>query len=257
VVTRAKDGLLQVSGLRCEFDGVVAVEEVSFSVPQGSIVGLIGPNGAGKSTVIGMIGGAIRPTAGSIRLDGAEISGLPPNRIARRGLIRTFQLSAEFPRLTVMQNLLSAAPNHPGETLIGAALGKRYWGAFEAAQVELARGLLDRFKMTASGDTYAADLSGGQRRLLEVMRALMARPRMLLLDEPTAGVHPSMISELESQLASLRDEGLTMLMVEHELGIVGRLCEVVVVMAHGRVIAEGPMAEVRTHDDVREAYFAG
>jgi ABC-type branched-subunit amino acid transport system ATPase component len=204
-----------------------------------------------------MIGGAIRPTSGSIRLDGAEISGLPPNRIARRGLIRTFQMSAEFPRLTVMQNLLAAAPNHPGETLVGAALGKRYWGAFEAAQVERARGLLERFKMTASGDVYAADLSGGQRRLLEVMRALMARPRMLLLDEPTAGVHPSMISELERQLASLRDEGLTMLMVEHELGIVGRLCEVVVVMARGRVIAEGPMAEVRSHDDVREAYFAG
>ncbi|HEV3101916.1 MAG TPA: ABC transporter ATP-binding protein [Candidatus Dormibacteraeota bacterium] len=256
-MSRAKDGLLQVSGLRCEFGGVVAVDEVSFSVPEGSIVGLIGPNGAGKSTVIGMIGGAIRPTSGSIRLDGAEISGLPPNRIARRGLIRTFQMSAEFPRLTVMQNLLAAAPNHPGETLVGAALGKRYWGAFEAAQVERARGLLERFKMTASGDVYAADLSGGQRRLLEVMRALMARPRMLLLDEPTAGVHPSMISELERQLASLRDEGLTMLMVEHELGIVGRLCEVVVVMARGRVIAEGPMAEVRSHDDVREAYFAG
>jgi neutral amino acid transport system ATP-binding protein len=251
------NALLQVSGLRREFEGVVAVENVSFSVPAGSIVGLIGPNGAGKSTVIGMIGGAIEPTAGSIRLEGAEISGLPPNKIAQRGLIRTFQLSAEFPRLTVMQNLLAAAPNHPGETLVGAALGKRYWGKFEAAQVELARGLLERFKMTDRGDVYAADLSGGQRRLLEVMRALMARPRMLLLDEPTAGVHPSMIGELERQLASLREEGLTMLMVEHELGIVGRLCEVVVVMAHGRVIAEGPMAEVRLQDDVREAYFAG
>jgi neutral amino acid transport system ATP-binding protein len=249
--------LLAVHNLRREFDGVVAVEDVSFAVPEGSIVGLIGPNGAGKSTVIGMIGGAIQPTSGSIRLEGAEISGLPPNKIARRGLIRTFQLSAEFPRLTVMQNLLAAAPDHPGETFLGVALGKRYWGAYESAQVELARGLLDRFKMTDKQDVYAADLSGGQRRLLEVMRALMARPRMLLLDEPTAGVHPSMISELEGQLARLRNDGLTMVMVEHELGIVGRLCETVVVMSRGRVIAEGPMAEVRAQDDVREAYFAG
>jgi ABC-type branched-subunit amino acid transport system ATPase component len=246
-----------VQGLRREFDGVVAVEDVSFSVPERSIVGLIGPNGAGKSTVIGMIGGAIQPTSGSILLDGAEISGLTPDKIARRGLIRTFQLSAEFPRLTVMQNLLAAAPDHPGESLLGAMLGKRYWGSYEAAEVELARGLLERFKMSHKEDEYAADLSGGQRRLLEVMRALMARPRMLLLDEPTAGVHPSMIGELEAQIAGLRDEGLTMVMVEHELGIVARLCEVVVVMSRGKVIAEGPMAEVRAQEGVREAYFAG
>jgi ABC-type branched-subunit amino acid transport system ATPase component len=255
--SRPAGDLLVVGNLRREYDGVVAVEDVSFSVPHGAIVGLIGPNGAGKSTVIGMIAGAIEPTSGSIRLDGAEISGLPPNKIARRGLIRTFQLSAEFPRLTVMQNLLAAAPDNPGETVIGAFLGRRYWGAFESEQVERARALLDRFKMSDKEDVYAADLSGGQRRLLEVMRALMARPRMLLLDEPTAGVHPSMIGELERQLAGLRDDGLTMVMVEHELGIVGRLCEVVVVMSRGRVIAQGPMAEVRAEEDVKEAYFAG
>jgi ABC-type branched-subunit amino acid transport system ATPase component len=250
-------GLLEVHKLRREFDGVVAVEEVSFSVPEGEIVGLIGPNGAGKSTVIGMIGGAIQPTSGSIRLDGTEISGLSPDRIARRGLIRTFQLSAEFPRLTVMQNLLAAAPNHPGETLVGAVLGKRWWGAFEAELVERARTLLARFKMSDKEDEYAGELSGGQRRLLEVMRALMAKPRMLLLDEPTAGVHPGMIGELEKQLGALRDEGLTMVMVEHELGIVQRLCQVVVVMSRGKVIAEGPMAEVRASQKVKEAYFAG
>jgi len=249
--------LLVVQNLRREFGGVVAVDDVSFSVPEGSIVGLIGPNGAGKSTVIGMIAGAILPTSGSIQLDRAEISGLSPDQIARGGLIRTFQLSAEFPRLTVMQNLLAAAPDHPGETLVGMALGKRRWGAYEAAMVESARELLERFKMADKENEYAGELSGGQRRLLEVMRAMMARPRLLLLDEPTAGVHPSMIGELESQLASLRDDGLTMVMVEHELGIVGRLCEVVVVMSRGRVIAEGAMDEVRTHEDVREAYFAG
>ena len=246
-----------VQNLRREFGGVVAVDDVSFSVPQGSIVGLIGPNGAGKSTVIGMIGGAIEPTSGSIRLAGGQISGLSPDKIARRGVIRTFQLSAEFPRLTVMQNLLAAAPDHPGETLVGMVLGKRRWGAYEAALVESARALLERFKMSDKEDEYAGDLSGGQRRLVEVMRALMARPRVLLLDEPTAGVHPNMIGELERQLAGLRDEGLTMVMVEHELGIVGRLCEVVVVMSRGKVIAEGPMAEVRMHEDVKEAYFAG
>jgi neutral amino acid transport system ATP-binding protein len=249
--------LLVVKDLRREFGGVVAVDGVSFSVPAGTIVGLIGPNGAGKSTVIGMIGGAIPPTSGSIQLDGKEISGLPPYAIARLGLIRTFQLSAEFPRLTVMQNLLAAAPNHPGETVLGALLGKRYWGAYERKLVEQARGLLERFRMSDKESDYAGELSGGQRRLLEVMRALMAKPRMLLLDEPTAGVHPSMIGELENQLDALRDAGLTMVMVEHELGIVERLCEVVVVMSHGKVIAQGPLAEVRAQAVVREAYFAG
>jgi ABC-type branched-subunit amino acid transport system ATPase component len=249
--------LLEVKDLRREFGGVVAVEGVSFSVPEGSIVGLIGPNGAGKSTVIGMIAGAIAPSSGSVRLDGKDISGLPPNQIARRGLIRTFQLSAEFPRLTVMQNLLAATPDHPGETLRGALLGKWYWGRFEAQQVQRARGLLERFRMSDKESEYAGELSGGQRRLLEVMRALMARPRVLLLDEPTAGVHPTMIGELETQLAALRDDGMTMVMVEHELGIVERLCEVVVVMSRGRVIAEGPLASVRAKAEVKEAYFAG
>jgi ABC-type branched-subunit amino acid transport system ATPase component len=249
--------LLVVRDLHREFGGVVAVDGVSFTVPAGSIVGLIGPNGAGKSTVIGMIGGAITPTSGSVVLDGREISGLPPYEIARRGLIRTFQLSAEFPRLTVMQNLLAAAPNHPGETLVGALVGRRWWGAYEATLVEQARALLERFRMADKENDYAGDLIGGQRRLLEVMRALMAKPRMLLLDEPTAGVHPSMIGELERQLGALRADGLTLVMVEHELGIVERLCEVVVVMSHGRVIAEGPLATVRAQAQVREAYFAG
>jgi ABC-type branched-subunit amino acid transport system ATPase component len=248
---------LEVKELRREFGGVVAVEGVSFSVPAGTIVGLIGPNGAGKSTVIGMIGGAITPSSGSIKLDSKEISGLPPNQIARRGLVRTFQLSAEFPRLTVMQNMLAAAPEHPGETLRGALLGKWYWGRYEAQQVERARGLLERFRMSDKEDDYAGELSGGQRRLLEVMRALMANPRVLLLDEPTAGVHPTMIGELEAQLAALRDEGMTMVMVEHELGIVERLCEVVVVMSRGKVIAQGPLGAVRGQAEVKEAYFAG
>jgi ABC-type branched-subunit amino acid transport system ATPase component len=257
VESQQPKGLLVVTDLHREFGGVVAVDGVSFAVPAGTIVGLIGPNGAGKSTVIGMIAGAIQPTAGSIRLDGKEISGLPPHQIARRGLIRTFQLSAEFPRLTVMQNLLAAAPDHPGETLVGAMLGKRWWGAYEAKLVDKARGLLERFRMSDKEDVYAGELSGGQRRLLEVMRALMAKPRVLLLDEPTAGVHPSMIGELERQLGALRDEGLTMVMVEHELGIVERLCEVVVVMSHARVIAEGALAAVRAQSQVRDAYFAG
>jgi ABC-type branched-subunit amino acid transport system ATPase component len=257
VDSRSSNGLLVVQNLHREFGGVVAVDGVSFSVPAGTIVGLIGPNGAGKSTVIGMIGGAIQPTSGSIRLEGKEISGLPPYTIARQGLIRTFQLSAEFPRLTVMQNLLAAAPDHPGETLLGALVGKRWWGAYETRLVEQARGLLERFRMSGKENDYAGDLSGGQRRLLEVMRALMAKPRMLLLDEPTAGVHPSMIGELESQLTTLRDEGMTMVMVEHELGIVERLCKVVVVMSHGKVIAQGPLAAVRAEAVVREAYFAG
>src|SRR5205807_1668989 len=138
-----------------------------------------GPNGAGKSTVVAMIGGAIDPTAGSIWLDGEDIAGLPAYRVARKGVIRTFQVSSEFARLTVLENLLVAAPDQRGERLWGALTGRRGWWAQELANVEAARALLDRFDMTAKEEEYAGNLSGGQKRLLEIMRALMAKPRLL------------------------------------------------------------------------------
>ena len=177
--------------------------------------------------------------------------------MARRGIIRTFQLSSEFAALTVLENLLVAAPAQRGEALWQAALGKRYWRPQERAMVERARQLMARFDMSAKEDEYAGNLSGGQKRLLELMRGLMANPALLLLDEPMAGVNPSLARRIEQHLADLVCEGLTMLMIEHELAVVERLCDPVVVMAQGRVISEGTMADIRSDQEVLDAYLIG
>lgn len=254
---RPESSLLVVKDLHRDFGGVLAVNGASFDVQSGSNTALIGPNGAGKTTVLTMVAGAMKPTAGSVRFDGREIAGMPSYGVARLGLIRTFQISSEFARLTVLENLLVGSPRQRGETVLGALRGKRYWRDEELANVERARRLLGRFDMSAKADDYAGDLSGGQKRLLEIMRALMAEPKLLLLDEPMAGVNPSLGRRIEGYLAELRGEGLTILMVEHELGAVERLCDRVVVMAQGKVISQGSMAEVRSRREVLDAYLIG
>lgn len=253
----AADALLVVSGISKHFGGVQAVADASLTVSRGESLGLIGPNGAGKSTVLGLIAGALAPDSGSIRFDGEEIGGMPSHRVGRRGVIRTFQISSEFPRLTVLQNLLVARPGQRGEQLRGLIGGKRVWQDEEGRAIARARELLARFRLAEMESEYAGNLSGGQRRLLELARALMASPQMLLLDEPTAGVHPTMVGELQDQLRTLVADGMPMLMVEHELGVVEQVCQRVVVMARGQVIAEGGLAEVRALPEVREAYVAG
>ena len=249
--------ILSVKDVRRDYGGVRAVDGASFSAQRGRITGLIGPNGAGKSTLLGIIAGAIKPTAGTVTFEGADVTGLPPHRIARRGISRTFQLSAEFSKLTVLENLLVAAPDQKGERLWGAELGRLYWGRAEDALVASARDVLDRFAMTAKENEISANLSGGQKRLLEIMRALMAKPQMLLLDEPFAGVNPTLAREIEQYLLDLRADGLSMIMVEHELSVVERLCDPVVVMAQGKVIAEGSMLDVTTRQEVLDAYLVG
>ncbi len=251
------DALLVVSGISRRFGGVQAVAEASLTISRGESLGLIGPNGAGKSTVLSMVAGALKPDSGSIRFDGDEIAGLPSHKVGSRGLIRTFQIPSEFPRLTVLQNLLVARPGQRGEQLWGVIRGRRAWQEEEERAIARSRELLARFRLAGMESEYAGNLSGGQRRLLEVARALMASPKLLLLDEPTAGVHPKMVGELRQQLRSLRDEGLAMLMIEHQLGIVEEVCQRVAVMARGRVIAEGGLAEVRALPEVKEAYVAG
>jgi ABC-type branched-subunit amino acid transport system ATPase component len=248
--------LLEVRGLRKDYGGVRAVDDTSFTVPAGGITGLIGPNGAGKSTVLGMIAGAIRPTAGSVVFDGSHIEGKPPYQLARQGLVRTFQIAGVFDRLTVLENLLVGRPMR-GESLRGALLGKRYWREEQAAAVGRGRDLLRRFELAEKQDEYAGNLSGGQKRLLEIARALMARPRLLLLDEPMAGVNPVLVRRIEEYLRELSAEGLTMLMVEHSLPVVERLCDPVVVMAQGRTVSTGTMAELRSRREVLDAYLIG
>jgi neutral amino acid transport system ATP-binding protein len=250
--------LLEVRDLRRSFGGVHAVDGVSFEVAAGTISGLIGPNGAGKSTALGVVAGAIKPSGGSIAFDGNDVTGASPMRLGRAGLIRTFQISSEVQRLTVLENLLVAASAHTGETLVGALLlGKRAWRAQEQTLVDRSRELLGRFEMQDKEEEYAGNLSGGQKRLLEIMRSLMADPKLLLLDEPMAGVNPTLARRIEGHLQDLRDAGLTMLMVEHELGVVERLCEHVIVMAQGKVISEGTMETVRSNQEVLDAYLVG
>jgi neutral amino acid transport system ATP-binding protein len=248
--------VLAVRGLRRDFGGVHAVVDASFVVPTAKITGLIGPNGAGKSTVLGMIAGAIRPTSGSITFAGKQVDELPPYRIARLGVIRTFQIAGVFDRLTVLENLL-VGRSMRGESLGGALLGKRYWRADQTAAVDRGRDLLARFDLTAKENEYAGSLSGGQKRLLEIARALMARPKLLLLDEPMAGVTPSLVHRIEEYLSALARDGLTMLLVEHSLPVVERLCDQVVVMAQGSTISTGTMAELRSRREVLDAYLIG
>jgi branched-chain amino acid transport system ATP-binding protein/branched-chain amino acid transport system permease protein len=207
--------------------------------------------------VVGIVGGAIRPAAGRVVFDGEDITSLPPHARARRGLVRTYQLSSEFGKLTVLENLLVAVPRQRGESLATLVWGKRYWRDQEEQAVVRARALLERFGMSEMEDEYGGNLSGGQKRLVEIMRGLMADPKLLLLDEPMAGVNPTLARTIEGYLADLAREGLTMMLVEHELEVVERLSQSVVVMALGRVIATGTMAELRSRPEVLNAYLAG
>jgi ABC-type branched-subunit amino acid transport system ATPase component len=249
--------MMTVRDVHRHFEGMHAVDGVSIDVLPGHITGLIGPNGAGKSTLLAVLAGTLPASEGSIVFDGVDITRWPTYKRARHGLVRTFQLPSEFGQLTVLENLLVAAPHHRGESLHGALLGKRYWSGDERRLVVRARELLERFSMSAKESDYAGALSGGQKRLIEIMRALMLRPRLLLLDEPMSGVHPSIIGEIASYLETLRDEGLTILIVEHELHMVERLCNPVVVMAQGKVIGQGSMTELRRQQEIVEAYLVG
>jgi branched-chain amino acid transport system ATP-binding protein len=249
--------LLEIHGVWQRFGGLIANSDISISVGRGEIVGLIGPNGAGKSTFMAVLAGTLPATSGTIVFEGEDITHLPAYQRARRRLVRTFQLPSEFAQLTVLENLLVAAPSNRGDSLFGALRGKRYWDADEQRLIEEARGLLKRFGMSGKESDYAGTMSGGQKRLIEIMRALMLHPRLLLLDEPMSGVHPKIVEEIQYYLQDLRAGGLTILMVEHELHMVERLCDTVVVMAQGKVIGSGTMASLRRQQEIVDAYLVG
>jgi branched-chain amino acid transport system permease protein len=253
----AHDPILRCEGLVRSFEGVRAVDDVTMSFQRGRLTGIIGPNGAGKSTALAMLAGTLQPTAGKIYYRGQDVTGLPSYRRAQQGLVRTFQLASEFKRLTVLENLLTAIPHQKGESFRGAVLGKRYWGGQERDAIERATATLERFGLLSLADRYAGDLSGGQRRLVEIMRALMTEPEVLLLDEPMAGVHPRLAHQIGMQLVGLCESGMTVVMVEHELSIMDEFCDPVIVLAEGRVLAEGTMTTLRAREEVVEAYLVG
>lgn len=248
---------LEVESLKKSFGGVAAVDGVSFSVEKGTITGLIGPNGAGKSTMVNLISGALKPDSGHIRLDGHEIGGLEPHQIGARGLIRTFQISREYPDMTVMENLIVSAANQ-GERLINVCFRPSVGKKRDRELVERALHTLVTFGLYPLRNEYARNLSGGQKRLLELSRAVMADPKVLLLDEPMAGVNPALIEKLGEHIVGLNKElGTTFVLVEHNLEIVEKICSKVIVVALGATLAVGTMAELRKNQAVVEAYLGG
>ncbi len=244
--------MLEVRDAVVRFGGVAAVDGVSIAAPPGSITGLIGPNGAGKTTLFNLIAGALRPAAGEIRFEGRPLTRLPAQSRLAAGLARTFQIPRPFPALTVLENLMVAAP--PG-AMLAAALAPGRTRARELAARARAEEILARLALTRLSGEPARVLSGGQRKLLELGRVLMARPRMILLDEPAAGVNPALLEAIGHHLAALRDEGIGLLMVEHNMGFVSGLCDRVYAMESGRIIAEGTAAEVLADPRVAASYL--
>jgi neutral amino acid transport system ATP-binding protein len=248
--------ILSIEGVSKHFGGVAAVDGATLAVQPGSMTALIGPNGAGKSTLFNVITGFARPERGSIRFDGASIFGAAPHAIARRGLVRTFQLTKTLGVMTVLDNMLVAAPDHPGEGLVGVLSRPRAWRRRERDVRERAFELLELFNLRPLAADYAATLSGGQRKLLELARALMLEPRLLLLDEPLAGINPTLGRTLLAHIEELRrEQGTTVFFVEHDMEAVMNHSDRVIVMAEGRVIADAPPAEVRLDPRVVEAYL--
>jgi neutral amino acid transport system ATP-binding protein len=242
--------MLEVRELVHVFGGVRAVDGATLAVEPGSITGLIGPNGAGKSTLFNCISGFLRPQAGRVTLEGRRIDRRAPHRIARAGLVRTFQTPRTLARMTVLENVVLGAPHHPGERLGGRGARREREALARAGE------LLRLVRLDGHAGALAGTLSGGQRKLLDLVRALMAEPRILLLDEPMAGVSPAVRVELLEHILGLRErDGLTFLIVEHDLDFVMRASDRVVVMSEGRVIAEGTPDEVRADERVVDAYL--
>ncbi len=245
--------LLEVRGLTRSFYGVHALNGVDLDVEAGTITALIGPNGAGKTTAFQCISGVVPPDGGTVRFDGHDIAGWRPDAITRGGLIRTFQIARAIPRLSVIDNLLLYARGLPGEGLIGGLFGAGRRA--DAAALERAWAVAERLNIARVANNAAGALSGGQKKLLEIGRALMAQPRMILLDEPIAGVNPTLAGEIADRLLALRDEGMTFLVIEHHMDLVARMCDPVIVMAEGRRLMQGSFVEVATDPLVQSAYM--
>lgn len=247
--------ILEIRGLVRRFGGVVALDGLDLTVREGTVTALIGPNGAGKSTAFQCISGVIRPDEGRVMFAGRDITGLRPDRITAAGLVRSFQIARGIPRLTVLENLLLYGQAQPGESLFAAFVGSREVRWREAALRTRALAVAERLNLTRVLDNQAAALSGGQKKLMEIGRALMAEPRLLLLDEPVAGVNPTLAAEIAQHIAHLRDEGMTVLIVEHHMDFVASLCDPVIVMAEGRKLTEGRFEAIAEDARVQEAYM--
>ncbi len=248
------DPLLQVEHLTMRFGGLVAVDDVSFSVGARDITALIGPNGAGKTTFFNLLTGFDQPDTGNAVVDGEVASGKSSHELARKGMVRTFQLTKALTKLPVIENMKLGATHQKGEHFFTALLSP-LWNSQEKEIEKRADALLERFKLDHMRDEYAGTMSGGQRKLLEMARSLMADPTLVMLDEPMAGVNPALTQSLLEHVKSLRDEGITVMFVEHDMDVVRDISDWVVVMAEGRIIAEGPPDSIGKNQQVIDAYL--
>lgn len=248
------DPILTVDGVERRFGGLTAVDVDHLEIPRGAITALIGPNGAGKTTLFNLLCGFDRPNAGKWSFDGKNLSGIPSFKVARMGQVRTFQLTKSLSLLTVLENMKLGATHQRGEGF-WASLFPFLWRE-QDNEIEIrARDLLTRFKLDAKEKDFAASLSGGQRKLLEMARALMSDPTLVMLDEPMAGVNPALTQSLLDHILDLKELGMTVLFVEHDMHMVRHIADWVVVMAEGRVVAEGPPDQVMDDPAVIDAYL--
>ena len=247
--------LLEVKGLRRRFGGVTALDGADLAVEPGRITGLIGPNGAGKTTLFNAVTGALRPNDGTVTFAGTDVTGWRPDRLAEVGLSRTFQIARGLAQLTVVENLMLYGKHQPGETFAAAVLRTAASRAREeelrTRAIEVAREL----DLLHVGDNRAIDLSGGQKKLLELGRALMAEPKLIMLDEPAAGINPTLAKKLGEHILALKARGITFLIIEHNMRLVAALCDHVVVLVQGRRFTEGRFADLRSDARVQEAYM--
>jgi branched-chain amino acid transport system ATP-binding protein len=244
-----------VNSARRQFGGLVAVDVENISVAPQSITSLIGPNGAGKSTLFNVISGFDRGGTGSWTFDGKEVSGQAPQRLASHGMIRTFQAARPIVTLSLLENLLISAQDQPGEHWFSAMFARGSWRRRDAENADRARELLTRLNLIALADMPAGDLSGGQKKLLDLGRALMCRPRLIMLDEPMAGVNPRLAEDLIGHIKWMRDDGATVLFVEHNMDVVAEISDHVVCMAQGKVLTSGTPDAVMRAPEVMEAYL--
>ncbi|MEX2193664.1 MAG: ABC transporter ATP-binding protein [Thermoleophilaceae bacterium] len=250
------DTILRVEGVSKRFGGIVAVDGASFDVASGSITALIGPNGAGKTTLFNVVTGFTRGDRGKVLYEGRSIFRKPPHLIARRRMVRTFQITKALSAMPVIDNMMLAAPDQPGEHLPTLLLRPAAARRRETEVRRRALELLELFGLSEKAGDYAGTLSGGQRKLLELARALMVEPRLVLLDEPMAGINPTLGRRLLEHIAELRDrDGVTFLFIEHDMEVVMNHSDRVIVMAQGRVIADGTPDEVRSDERVIDAYL--
>ncbi len=250
------DAVIDVQNVSKRFGGLRAVNKCSLRVERGSITGLIGPNGAGKSTLFNLVAGNITPDSGKIIFDGQDVTGLKPHQLFHRGMLRTFQIAHEFSNMTALENLMMVPPGQPGESLVTTWFTPGSVKEAERHVRQKALDVIDFLKLGHVKHELAGNLSGGQKKLLELGRTMMVDAKVVLLDEVAAGVNRTLLQDLAANIERMNQElGYTFFVIEHDMDLIGRLCDPVIVMAQGEKIAEGPMSEIRANPEIIEAYF--